>query len=154
MLLFSKGTPKQNTAVRRNESERTQLQHAKRFNRVWLFVILWILALQILLSIGFSRQEYWSGLSFLSQLECYCLNGTCVLCCAQLVRCVWLCDSGDCSPPSSLSMVSCRQEPWSGLPCPPPGDLPNPGTELTLQMDSLLLSHQGSPKWSIYFSNF
>ena len=22
-----------------------------------------------------------------------------------------------------------RQEHWSGLPCPPPGDLPNPGTE-------------------------
>ena len=22
-----------------------------------------------------------------------------------------------------------RQEYWSGLPCPPPGDLPNPGTE-------------------------
>ena len=22
-----------------------------------------------------------------------------------------------------------RQESWSGLPCPPPGDLPNPGTE-------------------------
>ena len=24
-----------------------------------------------------------------------------------------------------------RQEYWSGLPCPPPGDLPNPGIELT-----------------------
>ena len=23
-----------------------------------------------------------------------------------------------------------RQEYWSGLPCPPPGDLPNPGEEL------------------------
>ena len=22
-----------------------------------------------------------------------------------------------------------RQEYWSGLPCPPPGDLPNPGTQ-------------------------
>ena len=32
------------------------------------------------------------------------------------------------------------QEYWSGLPCPPPGDLPNPGTEprySTLQVDSL-----------------
>ena len=28
-----------------------------------------------------------------------------------------------------LSMVFSRQEYWSGLPCPPPGDLPNPGTE-------------------------
>ena len=28
-----------------------------------------------------------------------------------------------------LSMVFCRQESWSGLPCPPPGDLLNPGIE-------------------------
>ena len=26
-----------------------------------------------------------------------------------------------------LSMGFSRQEYWSGLPCPPPGDLPNPG---------------------------
>ena len=26
-----------------------------------------------------------------------------------------------------LSMGFCRQEHWSGLPCPPPGDLPDPG---------------------------
>ena len=34
-----------------------------------------------------------------------------------------------------------RQEYWSGLPCPPPGDLPSPGIEPrspTLQADSLL----------------
>ena len=33
-----------------------------------------------------------------------------------------------------------RQEYWSGLPCPPPGDLPNPGTEPrspAWQVDSL-----------------
>ena len=33
-----------------------------------------------------------------------------------------------------------RQEYWSGLPCPPPGDLPNPGIEPespALQADSL-----------------
>ena len=29
-----------------------------------------------------------------------------------------------------LSMVFSRQEYWSGWPCPPPGDLPNPGIEL------------------------
>ena len=28
-----------------------------------------------------------------------------------------------------LSMGFSRQENWSGLPCPPPGDLPNPGME-------------------------
>ena len=41
-----------------------------------------------------------------------------------------------------------RQEYWSGLPFPPPGDLPDPGIEPTspaLQADSLPLSHQESP---------
>ena len=28
-----------------------------------------------------------------------------------------------------LSMGFSRQEYWSGLPCPPPGDLPDPGVE-------------------------
>ena len=32
---------------------------------------------------------------------------------------------------ASLSMEFSRQEYWSDLPCPPPGDLPNPGTEPT-----------------------
>ena len=30
---------------------------------------------------------------------------------------------------ASLSMGFSRQEYWSGLPCPPPGDLPDPGIE-------------------------
>ena len=30
-----------------------------------------------------------------------------------------------------LSMDFSRQEYWSGLPCPPPGDLPDPGIEPT-----------------------
>ena len=41
-----------------------------------------------------------------------------------------------------------RQEYWSGLPFPSPGDLPDPGIELgspALQVDSLPLSHLGSP---------
>ena len=32
---------------------------------------------------------------------------------------------------AALSMGFPGQEYWSGLPCPPPGDLPNPGTEPT-----------------------
>ena len=49
-----------------------------------------------------------------------------------------------------------RQESWSGLPCPPPGELPNTGMELrcaTLQVGSLPSSHQGSPRildWVAY----
>ena len=41
-----------------------------------------------------------------------------------------------------------RQEYWSALPFPSPGDLPDSGMEPgspTLQADSLLLSHQGGP---------
>ena len=51
-----------------------------------------------------------------------------------------------------LSMVFSRQEYWSGLLCPPPGDLPDPGIEPTfpaaptLQADSLLLSHRETDK--------
>ena len=50
-----------------------------------------------------------------------------------------------------LSMGFSRQEYWSGLPCPPPGDLPHPGIQPASpaspasQVDSLPLSHQGSP---------
>ena len=34
----------------------------KSFSGVWLLATLWTVAKQALLSIGFSRQEYWSGL--------------------------------------------------------------------------------------------
>ena len=50
---------------------------------------------------------------------------------------------GACQVP--LSMGFSRQEYWSGLPSPPPGDLPNPGIEPVfpaLQVHSLLLSHR------------
>ena len=40
--------------------------------------------------------------------------------------CPALCDRMDCSPPGS-SVGFSRQKSWSGLPCPPPGALPNPG---------------------------
>ena len=52
--------------------------HAKSLSHVRLFVAPWTVACQAPLSIGFSRQEY-----------------------------------------------------WSGLPCPPPGELPDPGIEPT-----------------------
>ena len=45
-----------------------------------------------------------------------------------------------------LSVGFSRQENWSELPFPSPGDLPDPGIELespAWQADSLLLSHQG-----------
>ena len=71
-----------------------------RFSPVWLFATLWTVAHQAPLSMGFSRQEY-----------------------------------------------------WSGLPCPPPGVVPDPGigsmspVSPALQADSLPLSHWGSPMY-------
>ena len=53
-------------------------------------------------------------------------------------------------PDSSVHGIL-QEEYWSGLPCPPPGDLPDPEIEpmspvaSALQVDSLPLSHQGSP---------
>ena len=47
-----------------------------------------------------------------------------------------------------LSTGFIRQEYWSGLPFPSPGDLPDPGIKPmspACQMDSLPLSHLGSP---------
>ena len=43
---------------------------------------------------------------------------------------VRFCNPLDCSLPSSSVCGFSRQEYWSGLPFPPPGDLPNPGIEL------------------------
>ena len=67
------------------------------FNRVQLFATLWTVACQAPLSMGFSRQEY-----------------------------------------------------WSGLPCPPPGDLPDPGIEPgspAWQADSLPIDPPGKPQY-------
>ena len=49
---------------------------------------------------------------------------------------------------SSLSMEFSRQEYWSGLPFPSPGDLPNPGIEPgspALQADALSSEPPGKP---------
>ena len=65
-----------------------------------------------------------------------------LVCAKSLQSCPTLCDPIDCSPPGSsvhgnlqarilewVAMPSSRQEYWSGLPCPPPGDLLDPGIE-------------------------
>ena len=45
----------------------------------------------------------------------------------QLQLCQTLCDPMDYSPPGFSVMGFSRQGYWSGLPCPPPGKLPNTG---------------------------
>ena len=54
---------------------------------------------------------------------------------------------------AALSMGFSRQEYWSGLPCPPPGDLPDPGIEPAspaLQVDSLPTEPPGKPLWDVF----
>ena len=61
----------------------------------------------------------------------------------QLLTTPW---TAACQAP--LSMGFSRQEYWSGLPCPPPGDLPNPGIEPrspVLQTDCLPSEPPGKP---------
>ena len=51
-----------------------------------------------------------------------------------------------------LSMAFSRQEYWSRLPCPSPGDLPDPGIEPrspALQADSLQSEPPGKPEKSV-----
>ena len=69
-----------------------------RFYRVQLFATPWTVACQAPLSVGFFRQEYWSGLPE------YC----------------------------------------SVLPCPPPGDLSNPGMEPMCLLSPALADRLGS----------
>ena len=64
----------------------------------------------------------------------------CVLSCVQLFAILWTV-ARSAPPPMGFS----RQEYWSGLPFPSPGDLPDPGIEPgspTLQADSLLTELQ------------
>ena len=73
------------------------------------------------------------------------------MCCAVL-SCSVMSDSWQPHVPW-LTWLLCpwgfsRQKYWSESPYPPPGDLPNPGIKprsLALQVDSLLLGHQGRP---------
>ena len=135
------------------------------FRCVWLFATLWIVACQAPLSMGFSRQEYWSGLPSpppgslpypgieVMSLMSPALSGRfftsstsweapikgCevvkLLSHVQLFVIPWT-----VVYQAPLSMAFSRQEYWSGLLFPSPGDLPDTGIKLgppTLQADSL-----------------
>ena len=68
------------------------------------------------------------------------------------------CNPVDYSPPGSSVHGFYRQEYWSGLPFPPPGDLPSPEIKPQLlcllhwQVDSLPPYHLASPKRDVQFS--
>ena len=66
-----------------------------------------------------------------------------------------LCDPLDNSRQTPLSLGLFRQEYWSGLPYPPPGDLPDPGMESKSPVSCIAgglwtTDHQGSPHDCFY----
>ena len=99
------------------------------------------LAHQAPLSMGFSRQEYWSGLPCPPSGTFPTLRSNPRLPhCRRILYCLSHKGSPECC---------------SGSPIPSPEDLPNPGMELgspALQADSYQLSYQGSPILEYYSS--
>ena len=77
---------------------------------------------------GFSRQEYWNGVSLPSPFnEAKYIQ---LLCCIQSVSHVrFFVASWTVVHQAPLSMEFSRQEYWSGLPFPTPGKFPDPGIE-------------------------
>ena len=75
----------------------------------------------------------------------------------SLQLCLTPCDPMDWSPPASSVHAISQQDYCSGLPCPPPGALPDLRMEPTslmssaLQASSLTVGHQGKPH-SVQFS--
>ena len=83
-----------------------------RFSRVWLCATPQMAAHQAPLSLGFSRQEHWSGLPFPSPMHA---------CMLSRFICVWLCATlWTAAHQVPLSTGFSRQKYWSGLPFPSP----------------------------------
>ena len=61
------------------------------------------------------------------------------MCCVQPVsRVLLFATPWSVAHQAPLSMEFSRQEDWSGWPCPPPGDLPDPGIEPVALMSPAL----------------
>ena len=79
----------------------------------------------------------------------YLLSGSLKVCCVCAQSHPTLSDLWTVAYQEPLSMGFSKQEYWSGLPCPPPGDHPNSGTELVpsaFQVNSLPPEPSGKPK--------
>ena len=80
----------------------------------------------------FHLNKYCAPISYLCVCVCVsvCVRA-CVSVCVRVLSHVWLfMTPRTIARQSPLSMEFPRQEYWSGLPFPSPGDLPNPGMEL------------------------
>ena len=116
----------------------------KLLSCVRLFETPWTVAYQGSPSTEFSRQEYWSGLPFpspvltLKNVLCLlvqkCLNiqetHTHIQTCVHAHLHQFFVTPWTVAHQAPLSMEFSRQEYWSGLPFPSPGNLPDSGIEL------------------------
>ena len=71
-----------------------------------------------------------------------------IVLCLVTQSCPTLCDPVDCSQPGSSIHGNCPGK-YTGVPCPPRRDLPNPGIKpksSSLQVDSLPSEPPGKPK--------
>ena len=112
---------------------------------------------------GFSRQEFWSGLPFPSPGDLpdpgikqgaptlvgrFLITEPLLLLLSRFSRVRLLVTPWTAAYEAPPPMEFSRQEFWSGLPFPSPGDLPDPGTEPgspALQADALLLEPPAFP---------
>ena len=107
--------------------------------------------------LGHHRARSWAPCCVAQRPTRYFTHGLSCFSWVQLFATLW---TVACQAP--MFMWFSRQQYWSGLSCPPPRDLSNPGIEPTspeaptLQVECLPLSHLGSPTTrkclSIYFS--
>ena len=120
----------------------------KSLSRVWLLATPWTAALQAPPSMGFSRQEYWSGQHI---IHCLCSHV-----CLVTQLCLILCDPMDCSPPgSSVTGNSPGKNTGVGCHALLYGIFPTQGSNTGLVHCRQILyhlSHQGSPLFPYYCS--
>ena len=115
MLWASPSSPSQKTVI-----------HSPRYLMCWLLMVpTWVLL--------------WA-LAFVCRGSCLAWRGVVVsVCVLSHFSCVWFFATPwavACQAP--LSMGSSRQEHWTGLSCPSPGDLPDPGIKPTSLMSPAL----------------
>ena len=68
---------------------------------------------------------------FLVHITCKWPTSHPEVCAKFLQLCPTLCNPMDCNPPGSFVRGILQAKYWSGLPCPPSGNLPDPGNEPT-----------------------
>ena len=96
---------------------------------------------------GAGRKSPWEE-SWTLRLQLTVLTSLCV-CVCMLSHVQLFVTPGTVAHQAPLSMGLSRQEYWSGLPFPPPGDLPNPGIKPkspALQADALPSESPGKPQ--------